>query len=63
MCFVCGLENTGGLCLHFYDDGRDTVWSQFVVADQHQGFPGVVHGGISAAIQPALVNASTKASG
>jgi uncharacterized protein (TIGR00369 family) len=50
MCFVCGLENAGGLCLHFYDDGRDTVWSQFVIADQHQGFPGVVHGGISAAI-------------
>ncbi len=50
MCFVCGLENAGGLGLHFYDDGHETVWSQFVIAEQHQGFPGVVHGGICAAI-------------
>lgn len=50
MCFVCGLENPAGLCLHFYDDGKETVWSDFVIAPAHQGFPGVVHGGICAAI-------------
>lgn len=50
MCFVCGLENPAGLHLHFYDNGTDEVRSDFVIGDQHQGYPGRAQGGIIAAI-------------
>jgi len=48
-CFVCGEENEGGLRLRFETaDGRATTCC--VVADQHQGYAGVSHGGIVAAL-------------
>lgn len=50
MCFTCGVENPFGLQLRFYDDGADKVWADFVIQPNHQGFPGVAHGGIVAAI-------------
>ena len=50
MCFVCGLENPFGLHLHFYDNGRDEVLTDFTISANHQGYPGVAQGGIVAAI-------------
>lgn len=50
LCFACGLENPAGLRLRFYDDGQTTVTTDFVVADHHQGYPGIAQGGIVAAI-------------
>ena len=50
MCFACGLENPFGLHLHFYDNGQDEVYADFTIAPEHQGYPGVVHGGVTAAI-------------
>lgn len=50
MCFVCGLENPFGLHLHFYDNGQDEVYADFTIAPEHQGYPGVAHGGVTAAI-------------
>lgn len=50
MCFTCGVENPFGLQLHFYDDGVDQVWADVTIRPNHQGFPGVAHGGIIAAI-------------
>lgn len=49
-CFVCGVANPAGLCLHFYDNDVDEVQTRFIIQPAHQGFPGVVHGGITAAI-------------
>jgi len=51
MCFLCGRENPVGLKLDFYED-RDTgrVQAEFTVPPEYQGYPGVVHGGIVAAI-------------
>jgi len=51
MCFVCGLQNPVGLKLAFYEgpeSGR--VRTEFTIPDEYQGYPGVVHGGIVAAI-------------
>jgi uncharacterized protein (TIGR00369 family) len=45
MCFACGRDNTIGLKLKFHREG-DSVRSEFVPGEQHQGWPGVVHGGI-----------------
>lgn len=50
LCFICGLENPFGLHLHFYDNGDDEVWADVTIGQNHQGFPGVAHGGVVAAI-------------
>lgn len=48
-CFVCGTENPVGLRLPFYNDQR-IVWTEFTPPDTYQGWPGVLHGGIIAAV-------------
>ncbi len=50
MCFVCGLENPIGLKLAFYQDGNGKVVARFTPRDEHQGYPGVLHGGITATL-------------
>jgi uncharacterized protein (TIGR00369 family) len=51
MCFLCGLQNPIGLKLAFYDDvEKQKVHCTFTVPDEYQGYPGIVHGGIIAAI-------------
>ena len=49
-CFVCGLESEVGLRLRFDDNGKDEVTSTYIVPAHFQGYPGVVHGGIVAAM-------------
>lgn len=49
-CFVCGLANPIGLQLRFYQTGQDEVTAEYTVPEHYQGFPGVVHGGIVAAM-------------
>lgn len=49
-CFACGLENSFGLRLRFYDNGKDQVFSHFTIEPQHAGYPNMAHGGIVAAI-------------
>lgn len=49
-CFVCGMENPIGLKLFFYEDGEGRVRATFTPRDEHQGYPGVLHGGIAAAV-------------
>jgi acyl-coenzyme A thioesterase PaaI-like protein len=48
-CFVCGQQNPFGLQLAFHNEG-DRIVTDFQPEARHQGFPGVVHGGILAAI-------------
>lgn len=51
MCFICGLQNPVGLKLAFYEDAEaGQVQAEFTVPDEYQGYPGVVHGGIVAAV-------------
>lgn len=50
MCFACGLENPIGLKMAFYEDDKGRVVAEFTPGDEHQGYPGVVHGGIVAAL-------------
>lgn len=49
-CFVCGLANPVGLHLRFRTTGPGEVEVQHTVPEQYQGYPGVVHGGIVAAM-------------
>lgn len=49
-CFVCGVENRFGLNLKFYQTDPREVIVNCEIPDRYQGYPGVVHGGIVAAI-------------
>lgn len=44
-CFVCGKDNPLGLHLNIYQDDKK-VKAEFIPESRHQGFPGIVHGGI-----------------
>mgnify|MGYP002684960244 CR=1 FL=1 len=51
MCFVCGRENPVGLHIQFYEDHvAQQVVVPLVIPDAYQGYPGVAHGGVLAAI-------------
>ncbi len=49
-CFVCGVKNPYGLHMSFYETGPGEVAAEYTVPEQFQGYPGVVHGGIIAAM-------------
>ena len=49
LCFACGPRNPGGLQLRFERDG-DRVTTAFQGREEHQGFPGYVHGGVVSAL-------------
>ena len=50
MCFVCGLENDFGLKSRFYELDNNEIMAVFMPSDEHQSYPGRLHGGIAAAI-------------
>jgi uncharacterized protein (TIGR00369 family) len=50
MCFACGLKNTFGLQLRFFDNGVDELRTEYTVPERYQGYPGVVHGGVVTAM-------------
>lgn len=54
-CFVCGRDNPRGLYMSFYDNGKDEVCSQYTVDEVYQGYPGIVHGGVVAAMLDEVV--------
>ena len=49
-CFLCGVENPIGLKLAFYETQENRVLVRFVPEERHQGYPGVMHGGIACAL-------------
>ena len=50
MCFVCGLENEFGLKSRFYELENGEIVAVFFPSNEHQSYPGRLHGGIAAAI-------------
>lgn len=54
-CFACGLENPYGLQLEFFDNGVDEVTCTYTIPDRYNGYPGVAHGGIVAAMLDEVV--------
>ena len=56
-CFVCGKDNTLGLKLHLQLLKNNTMQCEFAPRKEHQGFSGIVHGGIIGLIMDeAMVN-------
>jgi acyl-coenzyme A thioesterase PaaI-like protein len=48
-CFACGARNAAGLRLVFRRSG-DRIVADFTAQERHQGFPGLLHGGIVATL-------------
>lgn len=49
-CFVCGLKNEFGLKASFYELENKEVVAIFQPLQEHQSYPGRLHGGIAGAI-------------
>jgi uncharacterized protein (TIGR00369 family) len=50
-CFLCGRDNNLGLKMNWYNDSEaQQTWSEVIVPDEFNSYPGVVHGGIVAAL-------------
>ncbi len=50
MCLVCGLKNEHGLKASFFETESKELIALFRPSDEHQGYPGRLHGGMAAAI-------------
>ena len=50
MCLVCGLENRIGLKASFYELSNNELVAIFTPAEEHQSYPGLMHGGIASSI-------------
>lgn len=49
-CMVCGAENPFSLKTRFFETTTKEVVALFTARDEHQSYPGIAHGGVSAAI-------------
>ena len=50
MCFVCGERNNFGLHAKFYETDDNQLVAVINPSEQHQGYPGRMHGGLAATI-------------
>ncbi len=62
MCFVCGLGNTAGLHAAIYELDSGEVVALFTPTEQHQGYPGRLHGGIAGTILDETIGRAIMAS-
>jgi uncharacterized protein (TIGR00369 family) len=57
-CFGCGQGNESGLRMTFRRTGDASCEAEYVVPDGYNGAPGVVHGGIQAALLDEVMGVS-----
>ena len=50
MCVICGLDNPFGVRAPFYNMEDGSVMSVFRFREEHQSYPGRVHGGLISAM-------------
>ena len=50
MCFVCGEKNSFGLHARFFETDKNELVALINPSEQHQGYPGRMHGGIATTI-------------
>jgi uncharacterized protein (TIGR00369 family) len=58
MCFVCGNKNDFGLHANFYETDANELVALINPSEQHQGYPGRMHGGIAATILDETISRS-----
>ena len=55
LCFACGQRNPYGIHMVFRQEG-DSIVCDFMPHAEHQGFPGIIHGGIVASVLDEALN-------
>ncbi len=45
-CYVCGADNPNGLHVVFQADGPERCRARYTARREHEGWPGIVHGGL-----------------
>lgn len=50
MCMVCGQQNKFGLKASFYELENESIVALFTPLQEHQSYPGRLHGGVAGAI-------------
>ncbi|MBQ2955335.1 MAG: PaaI family thioesterase [Clostridia bacterium] len=50
MCVICGMDNPFGLKAPFYNMEDGSVMTKFMYREEHQSYPGRVHGGLIGAM-------------
>jgi uncharacterized protein (TIGR00369 family) len=50
MCFVCGVKNAAGIHVRFYEQDDGSLLARFTPRDEHQSYPGRMHGGAITAV-------------
>lgn len=50
LCFICGLKNSSGLKASFFETEGNELIATFMPTEEHQSYPGRLHGGIASAI-------------
>ena len=61
MCLVCGLKNPYGLRAFFYELESGDLVATFTGREEHQGYPGRLHGGIATAILDEAIGRTIRA--
>lgn len=61
-CFGCGERNPIGLKLKFHQE-EEVMKSSFVPQQEHQGYPGLMHGGIISTVLDEIMSKSINARG
>ncbi len=61
-CFVCGRDNPIGFHLIFFADDHGCVHADYTPREEHQGYPGVMHGGLVTALLDELIGRTAIAS-
>ena len=49
-CMVCGISNPFSLKTQFFETAEKEVIALFTAREEHQSYPGIAHGGVSAAL-------------
>lgn len=62
MCFVCGRDNPIGLHMHFFTAPDGCVHAEYIPRDEHQSYPGVMHGGLITTMLDELIGRTAIAS-
>ncbi|MGP3777257.1 PaaI family thioesterase [Halanaerobium saccharolyticum] len=50
MCFACGEKNPISLRLKFEEIDENKVRAEFIPGENHQGYNGIIHGGLTATL-------------